>query len=94
MNHKHECQDIINHVQTGIDSLHISYHLLRDMNFGVRPGNQAPEQWVKVSNIAGTEENKTIIEKIKVMLIIFFDVKSIVLSEFLPYGSTINQQVY
>ena len=32
--------------------------------------------------------------KIKVMLITFFDVRSIIHSEFLPQGQTINQQVY
>ena len=48
---------------------------------------------VEVSDVTEAEESKTK-SKIKVMLIMFFDVRSIVHSGFLPQGQTINQQVH
>ena len=57
--------------------------------FLIWPGNKVPDQSVEVSDVVKAEESKTV----KVM-IMFFDVGSIVPCAFLSLGQTIKQQVY
>ena len=63
------------------------------MDFWVRTENQTTEQSVDDSNVTKAEKSK-IKSKVKVMLIIFFNVRGIVHSKFLLGGQIINRLVY
>ena len=56
------------------------------MDFWVQPGNQVPELRLKKA-----KQSKS---KVKIMLIIFYDVRDITLTKFLPQEQMINQLFY
>ena len=62
------------------------------MYFCLRPGKQASDLLVEVYDLADAEESTTKL-KVKIMLITFFDVRSIVHRELLSQNQVINQQV-
>ena len=77
------CQDIILHNKICfMESL-----LVRTL---VQPRNQVPEQSEEVFTVTEAEYSKTI----KVMLIMFFNIRGFIYSKFLSQGQMINQQVY
>ena len=88
------CQDITERLQT-------EPHLLRRVITGDETWifEYDPEtkcqrcQWKSQTSLRPKKARQSK-SKTKVMLITFFDVRSIIHSEFLPQGQTINQQVY
>ena len=58
--------------------LTLSYHSWKDLDFWVRFRNQIPGQFVKVSDVVDAEIRKS---NVKVMLIVFFDARGIVLRD-------------
>ena len=85
------CQDIIERLQTEPDLLCgvITGGWIFEYNLETK---RQSCQWK--SDVAEAEKARWSKSKVKVLLIMFFDVRGIVHSEFLPQGQTINQQVY
>ena len=88
------CQDIIEHLQTEPDLLRRIITGDETFNFEYDPETKRQRcQW-KSPTSPRPKKARQSKSKVKVMLITFIDVRSIVHSEFLPQGQTINQQVY
>ena len=91
--HMQLCQDIIEHLQTEPDLLHrvITGDETCIFEYNLETKHQSC-QWK--SDVAEAEKARWSKSKVKVLLIMFFDVRGIVHSEFLPQGQMISQQVY
>jgi [histone H3]-lysine36 N-dimethyltransferase SETMAR len=78
------CSDFINHVITGDETLVYGYDPETKVQSSEwhRPSSPRPKQ---------ARQSKS---KIKIMLIIFFDIRGIVYREYVPFGQTINQEYY
>jgi len=50
-------------------------------------------QW-KSADFPGPKKTRQVRSKVKVMLIVFFDMEGIVHYEYIPQGQTVNQQFY
>ena len=88
------CQDIIERLQTEPDLPRRVITGDETWNFEYDPETKRQRcQW-KSPTSPRPKKARQSKSKVKVMLITFFDVRSIVHNEFLPQGQTISQQVY
>ena len=88
------CQDIIERLQTEPDLLRRVITGDEPQIFEYDPETERQSCQSKSPTSPRPKKVRQSKSKVKVMLIMFFNVRGIVHSEFLPRGQTINQQVY